>query len=159
MGNNLIIKRNSKGRGVYTGRVFKKGEVICKVTGKVKSWKEMIISFDKYSYIMHPLQIGPKKYFELDVPYIFLNHSCSPNAGIKGETTLFAIRDIKKGEEITFDYSTTIDESFVCKCGSKNCRGAVSDFFALPKKTQKFYIKRKAVPEFILKKYKKCCGK
>jgi SET domain-containing protein len=34
----------------------------------------------------------------------FFNHSCDPNSGFKGQIFLVAMRDIKKEEEITFDY-------------------------------------------------------
>jgi uncharacterized protein len=40
-----------------------------------------------------------------------------------------AIRDIKKGEEITYDYATseTLNNwKMECKCGSKNCRKIIS---------------------------------
>ena len=38
-------------------------------------------------------------------PFRFINHSCEPNSGIKGTKKVHAIKDIFKGEEITFDYS------------------------------------------------------
>ena len=39
-----------------------------------------------------------------------------------------AIKDIKKGEELTCDYGFSYDENFKqfrCKCGSKNCCGYI----------------------------------
>ena len=41
---------------------------------------------------------------------------------------IFALRDIKKGEELSYDYGFGFDENykdFVCKCGSKNCCGYI----------------------------------
>lgn len=35
----------------------------------------------------------------------FFNHSCSPNAGIKGQIFLVAMRDLESAEEVTFDYA------------------------------------------------------
>lgn len=71
----------------------------------------------------------------------FINHSCDPNCQtekwmVNGEICigLFAIRDIKKGEELTFDYNClraigTAAEK--CECGSADCRGFIgSDPFA-----------------------------
>jgi hypothetical protein len=64
-----------------------------------------------------------------DHPGDWVNHSCDPNAGIRGQITLVAMRDIQPGEQISFDYamsdSTDYDE-FECLCGSPNCRGYVS---------------------------------
>jgi uncharacterized protein len=57
------------------------------------------------------------------------NHSCKPNAGIRGQISLVAMRDIAPGEEVTFDYamtdSTEYDE-FECNCETPTCRGYVS---------------------------------
>jgi len=55
-----------------------------------------------------------------------LNHSCDPNSWVDG-LNLVARKKIKKGEEITMDYSTmyaiSIGPQFKCNCGSLNCRG------------------------------------
>jgi hypothetical protein len=57
------------------------------------------------------------------------NHSCSPNAGfVTGEPILYALRDISAGEEICWDYSTSISYpgwTLECRCGSPRCRGTV----------------------------------
>lgn len=55
----------------------------------------------------------------------YLNHSCEPNAGMAG-MRLVALRDIARGEEVTFDYNTTEWEMaapFECGCGA--CGGRV----------------------------------
>lgn len=65
----------------------------------------------------------------------FFNHSCEPNSGLKGQMFLVAMRDIKKNEEITFDYAMVVSESvgsdFVfemeCKCGYSNCRKKITE--------------------------------
>jgi D-alanine-D-alanine ligase len=56
------------------------------------------------------------------------NHSCDPNAGYDG-LNVVALRNIKKGEELTLDYATFLDENmepFQCNCGAKNCRGLIT---------------------------------
>ncbi|CAN4102381.1 unnamed protein product [Withania somnifera] len=65
----------------------------------------------------------------------FINHSCDPNCRtekwmVNGEVCigLFALRDIKKGEELTFDYNyVRVFGAAVkkCVCGSLNCRGYI----------------------------------
>ncbi len=65
----------------------------------------------------------------------FFNHSCESNSGFKGQIFLVAIRDIKKNEEITFDYAMVLSKSvnsdivfeMECKCGSKNCRRKITE--------------------------------
>lgn len=150
----IYVKKNKKGLGVYAAREYGKGEIICEMKGKKRSLGSL---YHRKSHsrkmLDDPLQIGEGKYLDMDEPYLFFNHSCNPNAGIRGTTTLFALKKIKKGEEITFDYSTTIDESLECRCGSRKCRGAVADFFHLPGKTQLYYYKQGALPDFIRKKF------
>ena len=152
----LITKRNKKGYGAYADKSYQKGDVICILRGIKRTPRTLYYHNANFRNAqINPLQIGSEVYMELQAPYRYLNHSCEPNAGIKKVSALFALHDIKKGEEITFDYSTTIDEAFFCKCGSRKCRGVIADFFALPEKLQRFYVKNKAVPAFIEKKYKK----
>ena len=64
-------------------------------------------------------------------PWRFLNHSCAPNAAVRGRT-LVAVRAVARGEEITFDYNTTELEMatpFDCRCGCGGRR--VAGFVAL----------------------------
>ncbi len=64
-----------------------------------------------------------------DDPADMFNHSCSPNAGLSGQITLVAMRDIQAGEEVCFDYamsdSSDYDE-FECHCGTPHCRKKVT---------------------------------
>ncbi|XVF39253.1 hypothetical protein PTKIN_Ptkin01aG0020400 [Pterospermum kingtungense] len=65
----------------------------------------------------------------------FINHSCDPNCRtekwmVNGEICigLFALRDIKKGEEVTFDYNYVRvfgAAAKKCHCGSPHCRGYI----------------------------------
>ena len=59
----------------------------------------------------------------------YINHSCAPNAGLSGQISLVALRDIAAGEEITYDYAMTDGsayDEFPCGCGASTCRGRVS---------------------------------
>jgi len=68
----------------------------------------------------------------------FINHSCDPNCEVyifSNRVYIYAMRDILRHEELTFDYQlgpaasvpgTKPDVSaLVCLCGSKNCRGTM----------------------------------
>ncbi|HEX3640179.1 MAG TPA: SET domain-containing protein-lysine N-methyltransferase [Ktedonobacteraceae bacterium] len=68
----------------------------------------------------------------LGVPHLKsygVNHSCSPNIGVQGQTVFIARRDILAGEELCFDYETTERYdgvwSMQCQCGSPECRGTI----------------------------------
>jgi SET domain-containing protein len=55
----------------------------------------------------------------------FINHSCEPNAYMRSapgnKVIFFALRDIRKGEEITIDYRDP-EHPEVCRCGARKCR-------------------------------------
>jgi len=62
-------------------------------------------------------------------PADFINHSCEPNCGLRGNAVLVALRSIAVGEAITYDYATTDGcdyDEFECACGSTLCRGKVT---------------------------------
>ena len=58
-----------------------------------------------------------------------MNHSCDPNTWFTSATTMTARRDIRPGDEVTYDYSTSDVHEFLrlaCRCGSPLCRGVVT---------------------------------
>lgn len=61
-------------------------------------------------------------------PARFINHSCAPNceAELDNERIwIVVIRDIRAGEEITFNYGYDLEDykDYPCRCGSLNCVG------------------------------------
>ena len=74
------------------------------------------------------------------------------NAGIVNDTTLIAIRLIARGEEIRFDYSTTMSQdtwTLECRCRAASCRGIVQNFEELPQWLQRRYLTLGIVQNFI----------
>jgi hypothetical protein len=60
----------------------------------------------------------------------FMNHSCDPSTVVR-EREVFAAREIKPWEPVTFNYNTTewaLAEPFVCGCGSAHCLGRVQGY-------------------------------
>lgn len=59
---------------------------------------------------------------------LFLNHSCAPNVGVRGNVLFVAMRPIAAGEELTIDYAMIDDEDYelTCRCGAAGCRGTIS---------------------------------
>ena len=74
------------------------------------------------------LFLAPSKESEIKKVLIFLNHSCEPNVGPRGDITFVALRNIKTGEELTLDMAMTDTVPFrmKCNCGSKNCRKVIT---------------------------------
>ncbi|HYG22407.1 MAG TPA: SET domain-containing protein-lysine N-methyltransferase [Verrucomicrobiae bacterium] len=60
----------------------------------------------------------------------FINHSCSPNCEAQWDEKhiwIVAIRDIRAGEELTFNYGYDLDDyqDHPCRCGASNCVGFI----------------------------------
>ncbi len=93
---------------------------------EVSKLPKEILDFGYPVQIYDGFYLGPKSMEDLDGSEMF-NHSCSPNAGVRGQNVLVARRHILFGEEICFDYETTDTEDmyFECKCKSSNCRGMI----------------------------------
>ena len=78
----------------------------------------------------------------------FINHSCDPNCETvieNGRVFIEAIRRIKPGEELGYDYQLTWESTddpvelalYACRCGAKQCRGTMLDREPLDKKPDK----------------------
>lgn len=114
------------GRGVFARDQIHAGEPILTFSGPLLKRTE--VREEDYH-----LQVGADLYLgasgEADD---YVNHSCAPNAGFRDGLVLEARHDIGPEEEITWDYSTAIDEAdfpgFNCRCGTAACRGVVRSF-------------------------------
>jgi hypothetical protein len=104
----------------------------------------------------YAVQIGPDRYFDTEPLGRFANHSCVPNAGVKDDRVLVALQPIAPGEEVRFDYSTTMSENYwtmVCRCRESKCRGVIRDFHLIPPALQEYYIERGVVQRFIVQEW------
>jgi len=136
---NIIVKDSKiRGKGVFAARNFKKGETVI-----IWHPKSLIFQKDMSSLSEddrnHTTYAGKGKYFVMGSPERFVNHSCEPNTYVEEQKDV-ALKDIKKGEEITTDYAINVldDWQMECKCGSKTCRKIIyGDFRKLDKKNKK----------------------
>jgi len=123
MNKEIIVKKSKiNKKGVFVARDFTKGEIVLKWYPKILRKSEVEKLKDNQKHYLY--KIG-KKYFLMQSPEKFVNHSCEANTRVKNNCDV-AFRDIKKGEEITSDYGKGGLISFQCKCGSKNCRGIIN---------------------------------
>jgi uncharacterized protein len=71
-------------------------------------------------------------------PARYLNHSCAPNCEayiIRGRIWIYSLREIKAGEELTYNYSFDVDtwEDHPCRCGADRCVGYIVEEKQWPK--------------------------
>ena len=121
---------DNRGRGLFTTIKILKDENMIWFTGVVKGDEESNVE---------SLQIDDDKFLESQDSDNFLNHSCEPNCRIDWNTMwLTALRDIKMGEELTYDYHTSDWDNFSlkrkdpawfkCSCGAPQCVGKMYGF-------------------------------
>ncbi|OHD64579.1 MAG: hypothetical protein A2176_08815 [Spirochaetes bacterium RBG_13_51_14] len=153
----MLIRDTEKGKAVFADADIRKGGFICEFTGPTYTMDEYKKLHDPSNN--HFLQIDDDRFMgPSHNADDLINHSCDPNCGLvyrDGIVKLIAIREIVKGEELSFDYSTTMDEDcweMECLCGGHNCRKVVRDFKYLPPDVQKKYIALGVVMPFIVKK-------
>lgn len=132
----LFVKETKNGKGTFAAAGIRKNTVIMVFGGYVmtRQSEEMLPERirDIAITIERNLVIGPIKSSQLsDADYV--NHSCNPNCGIKGQISLVSMRALKKGEEIYFDYGTVLYQEkgapayeLKCECASNNCRAKIT---------------------------------
>ena len=126
---------NIDNRGLFASKNIKKGTKIIYYTGKIITKKQTEnnpkFDNDKAIYLFNL-----NNRYDLDGDFTYntarlINHSCNPNCEVEGKGLklwISSIKDIKKNEELTYDYGFSFDENykdFPCKCGSKNCCGYI----------------------------------
>jgi len=144
----IYVKRTpEKGLGIFAARDIRRDETISQFTGPRISI-DNLVEFPA-EVVDHLFNVGTHDYLVAREPEVRTNHSCDPNAGIRGETLLVAMRDIPKDEEITFDYSMIMDDDWEmdCLCGSPLCRKHIGPYRNLPREVKERY--RNYVPDWI----------
>ena len=130
-----IKKSNIDNRGLYATTNIKKNTKIIEYKGKIITVKETETNpkfdNDKAIYLFNL-----NKKYDLDGDFKYntarlINHSCDPNCEVDGvglKLWIYAIKDIKKNEELTYDYGFSFDKDyrdFPCRCGAKKCVGFI----------------------------------
>lgn len=118
----VIVKKSEiEGKGVFALRHFKKGGVVLRwdTLNNLSKDKMKELSKEELRYVT----FWDNKYLKMESPEKYVNHSCKPNTTAKDFCDI-AIKDIKKGEEITGNYeeSSPSKIEMKCNCGSKKCK-------------------------------------
>ncbi|MBW8722712.1 MAG: SET domain-containing protein-lysine N-methyltransferase [Polaromonas sp.] len=138
------------GKGVFAVQDLAEGETLIEYIGEIINWKEAL-----RRHPHDPKDPNHTFYFHIDEDHVidakhggnssrWINHSCKPNCEAvieenqngkrhKDKVFIEAIRKIKPGEELTYNYGITLDEPhtaklkklWACKCGAKNCTGTM----------------------------------
>lgn len=147
-----VRKSKIRKMGVFAKRDFRKGQLI------LKTVPGTIIHKDEFKHVPYSERwnyYDEDHYYFMSDPEFYINHSCDPNVFLR-DFMLYAMKPIKKGDEICYDYSLDgIDKwTMKCNCGAKRCRKKIDGrYFKLPKRLQKEYIQY--LPLWFRKKFRK----
>ncbi|MBF6631501.1 MAG: SET domain-containing protein-lysine N-methyltransferase [Comamonas sp.] len=130
------------GKGVFAVQDIAAGQTLIEYVGEVISWEE---AQDRHPH--DPSQPNHTFYFHVDDDVVidaahggnsarWINHSCAPNCYTDERNErifIVALRNIKAGEELCYDYGLIIEErytkklkaEYACYCGAASCRGTM----------------------------------
>jgi hypothetical protein len=136
----LIEVRESgvHGHGVYAAKQISRGARIIEYTGERVSWENASADPENPHTFLFGLENG-KDVIDGEIngnEARWINHSCVPNCEArerKGRVFVYAIRNLKPGQELFYDYALEVDEprteelekEYACHCGSPQCRGTM----------------------------------
>ena len=146
-----IVARRSAihGNGVFAVAPIAKGERIIEYKGRRRTHEEVDNDVTGDPDSGHTFLFTLNDEYVIDANYEggvarWINHSCSPNCEAvleeadgddrtKDRVFIEAIRDIKPGQELSYNYGITLEEKHTpelkkiweCRCGSRNCTGTL----------------------------------
>ena len=126
-----VINSKIHGLGVSAIQGIQKGEVVGVLGGIIVPSSDIEEYWDILGHVGIQIDdnffIVPSTREELEERGIF-NHSCNPNCGIIDNIKMVAMKEIKEGEELVFDYALTesLMRDMICNCGSENCRKIIT---------------------------------
>lgn len=119
----LVRKRSLSGLGLYATKDIKKGDFIIEYTGEMISTEEADRRGGQYLFTLNKdftLDAKGREHFAR-----YINHSCRPNAEAEFDEddlkmNILAKRNIKAGEEVTYDYGKEFWNEYIkphgCMC-------------------------------------------
>lgn len=139
-----VVVRNSPihGRGVFAATAIVKGARILEYTGERMSHAEADRRYSKmHEGSSHTMLFAANDEVVIDAtkrggPARWINHSCTPNCEANeedGRVFIDAIRAIRPGQELSYDYNLVLEERHTpklkrehpCHCGARRCRGTL----------------------------------
>ena len=120
------------GRGVVAIADIEKDEIVAIKAGHVMRHDEVRHVTETVGdfalQIDDEFYLSPRHPDEVDEMTVFINHSCDPNVGFRGQVVYVATREIRAGEELCHDYSMERSDHYEldCRCGSSLCRGKIT---------------------------------
>ncbi|HUW53840.1 MAG TPA: SET domain-containing protein-lysine N-methyltransferase [Rhodanobacter sp.] len=146
----IVTRRSSiHGNGVFAAGIIARGEEIIEYKGKLLTHDEADALYGDGGETGHTFLFTLNEQYLIDANQHgnsarWINHSCAPNCRAlveesasgdprKDRVVIEAIRRIKPGEELTYDYGIVLEvphtarlkKLWACLCGSPKCTGTL----------------------------------
>jgi SET domain-containing protein len=121
-----------EGQGLFARRPIRKGEIVAIKGGHIYDARTLARVKRRvaasYIQIADGFFLGALTAAEVPRNKMFINHSCAPNLGIRGQIQFVALRNIHAGEELTYDWAMEEHsrDRTRCRCGARSCRGVLT---------------------------------
>ena len=121
-----------RGKGLFAKNNIHKDEIVGIKSGHIiysaqlPKIRRLVGDYDMQ--IEENFSLSPINKSEIPLTALYLNHSCDPNIGVDGQIIFVALRNIKAGEELCYDYAMTTTQHYMlkCNCRSKYCRKIIT---------------------------------
>ena len=127
----LIVRSSAiHAAGCYTTTAVRKGQRLAEYTGRIISKEEADLLYED-APLTYLFGLGDgEMVIDGHCAAMFINHSCDANCETSeedGRIWITAIKSLKAGDEITYDYCLYDggDDEAICNCGAKSCRGTM----------------------------------
>lgn len=163
----MISESPIHGRGLYATKdiptdeylIEYVGEKIDKEESDKRGWDQMDLAAETGEAAVYIFTLDDE--WDIDGKFPenaarLINHSCDPNCEAQiweeKEIWIISLREIKKGEELFFNYGFDLEnyKDHPCRCGSKNCVGYIcgEDYWdALKKKLRRKELRKQRKKE------------
>jgi hypothetical protein len=128
----VSIGRTTVGKGIFARKNIRQDEIVGEIEG-------VLIADASYGSD-YCFKLGEQYRLEPEPPFRYVNHSCDPNCefdwlevakhgglSVTRRAFLIALKDIRRGEQLTIDYNWSASATMLCRCNSPNCRGWIVD--------------------------------
>lgn len=154
-GPRFVVRQSGiHGRGVFVRLPINEDDTVIEYKGEIISEDEIERRYpEDLEGLNHTFVFGVEHDYNIDGgskgnAARWINHSCEPNCDTYEENKriyIRAIRRIRPGEELTYDYAIEAGEPLTkalkkrwpCWCGAKKCRGTVLIPSPKPKKNKR----------------------
>lgn len=137
------------GNGIFATQDIAKGERVIRYQGALRTHEEVDEEYGGQEENGHTFLFTLNDTYVIDANVSaniarWMNHSCDPNCEAvveeddkgrpeKDKVYIEAIKDIAKGEELTYNYGIVLEERHTpklkklwgCRCGADNCTGTM----------------------------------